>query len=159
MYSPPCTADGCYDYDTLICPTNGKRAKHLIELAGDMNSHIEKLNGWSGYKQWPPITRLGPGRWGTDINVYRITSALATTTKESPVDDIAEAVHNGWALCFLYWYENKPWKGENSQYTKPGKNLLKRDKLPRSKLAFNQLDDYQKKMCRQMAEFIRSECM
>lgn len=156
-----CTADNKYMYDALVTPSNGKRPKRLIDLAGDMNSFLEQKNGWNNYNQWPPVTRLGPGRWGTDINVCRIGRALELP-QNSSIEEIAEAVHNGWADCFDYWYTNQPWKCTNlneKKYIQPGKDLETRSKISRSKLKFDELDEFQKKMCRQMAEFIKNECM
>lgn len=149
------TADGKYMYDTLVF---GKKPKRLLDLAGDMNSYLEEKNGWNKYNQWPPVTRLGPGRWGTDINVSRIGRALELP-KDSSIEKIAEAVHCGWADCFNYWYNNQPWKLPTKLYFPPGKDLETRSKIIRSKLQFKELDDFQKKMCIQMAEFIKNEAM
>ena len=156
------TADGRYLYDAIVVPS-GRKPKRLIDLAGDMNSYLEKENGWNNYKQWPPVTRLGPGRWGTDINVSRIACALTHFTNDNSIDEIAKAVHEGWANCFNYWYIHKPWTWETQYGTKlyfpPGRSLPTRSKVERGKSRFDELDEYQKKMCRQMATFIKNECM
>lgn len=148
---PTRTADGRFEYDFVV------KGKTLLEHATDMNDFLEHENGWVKYKQWPPQTRLGPGRWGTDINVCRIGSAL-----ELPPDaserEIAEAVHEGWKHCFNYWFTNEPWKDDNCRhpYQPPGKELTARDKLKRATLHFDQLNDYHKDLCMQMAKFIKT---
>jgi hypothetical protein len=159
------TADDRFRYDDIIVPSKGK-PKRLIDLSGEMNAFLEKENakepGWHRNNQWPPVTNLGPGRWGTDINVSRIGRALQLP-KDSSIDEIAEAIHAGWVDCFNYWYNHQPWKWVNHNgcklYFQPGKDMSSRAKLERSKLKFVELDDYQKKIYRQMATFVKTECM
>lgn len=152
------TADERFQYDAIVVPS-GRKPKRLIDLAGDMNSYLEKENGWNNYNQWPPVTRLGPGRWGTDINVSRIAKALIHCSKDSSIEEIAEAIHAGWTDCFNYWYTHKPWTWDSKLYFPPGKDLTTRAKIERATLRFDELDEYQKKMCRQMASFVKNECM
>jgi hypothetical protein len=151
------TADNRYAYDEKVQSSNGK-IKTLLEHSNLMNYYIEYKNGWTNYRQWPPATALGTGRWGTDINVCRIAHALEKTNSESTIEQIAEAVHNGWVECFNYWYVNKPWIG-NNKYHHPGKDLTSREKESRANLSYNELDEYQKRICRQMASYIKRNCM
>lgn len=139
------TADGNWSYSKMV---NGKS---LAEHANDMNVYMEKLNSWSR-------TSIAIGTWGIDINVSRIGHAIETTTIESPLEDVAKAVHDGWKTCFNFWLHNEPWK-INSNYKPPGKSLTSRDKLKRATLSFDMLDDYQKTICMQMATYIKQECM
>lgn len=143
-----------YEYGTKIYRGDDKPALTLLEHSNEMNAYLEKENGWKPHK----VSKLGPGRWGTDINICRIAYALEHTTTDSSIEDVASAVHDGWALCYEFWYTNKPWT-INSGYIAPGKDLTVREKLARSKLKYGDLDEYQKNICRQMAKYIMKECM
>jgi hypothetical protein len=155
------TADGLYDYYEKVISSNGLR-KTFIDHSCAMNVYLEVENSWAPKidRYGHPISPLGPGRWGTDINVSRIGHALKTTNKYSSIDEIAAAVHAGWSACYKYWYENRPWDfAPDALYFCPGKNLLSRQKLTRCSLSYDQLDKFQQKMCRQMATYIKNECM
>lgn len=152
-----CTADGKYKYYIPIISTRSLN-KTLYDHSIGMNDHIERINRWVDAKHH----KHAPGQWGVDINISRIGHALETTNYKSSIDEIAAAVHDGWRACYSYWYTHKPWKsanGNSSLYVAPGKSLNSRNKLARSNLKYDELDEHQKMICRQMAMYIRYNCM
>lgn len=152
------TADGIYKYNDLIKSSNGV-IKSLIDHAWSMNKYIEEKNGWPTVKRH---TR-SRGQWGVDINVSRIGHAIQVTNANSSIEEIAAAVHDGWKICYKYWSANRPWKSNNnnklSLYIAPGKNISSRNKSTRANLNYVDLDDYQKNIYRQMATYIKNNCM
>ena len=153
------TADGKYEYDMLVYPTNSCPIT-ISKLANKMNIYVERENGWSKPDTFPP-RNTGPGRWGLDINVSRIGRALELP-KDSSLDEIAEAAHKGWSECYTFWATHRPWErniGSYNIYFPPGRDLCVRNKYERSQTKFADLDDFNKKTYRQMATFIKNECM
>jgi len=137
------TAHGLYRYDTMV---NGKT---LLEHAQLLNEYLMRKNGWSSN------AILTPGQWGTDVNVSRIASALINIDED--IDVIAQRIHVGWAKCFKFWVDHRPWMWE-AGYRLPGKSLFANQKMDRSNKPFEELDDRHKSMYRQMAEYVLKYC-
>lgn len=136
------TADGLFMYDA---ETNG--GVTLMDHANRLNAYLAIQNGW------PVNGTLCRGQWGLDINVWRIGYAVLMTTETDDIENIAKHVHDGWAMCFSYWFRNKPWLTDSS-YNSPGKSLITKNKEHRAKTPYNKLDDEQKKICRQVATYL-----
>lgn len=144
------TADNSFSYSTIV---NGKT---LLEHAECLNRYLELKNEWPIYR-WPPPFKLFPGRWGTDVNVSRIASALPITDDDN-LDSVAEKIHNGWCKCYLFWLKTKPWLTRPDEYKCPSKNLLSRDKFNRANTRYEDLNSYHKNLYRQMANYVLKYC-
>lgn len=140
------TADGKYSYGDLV--PNGKT---LFESAYLLNEYLANLNGWNSGD-------IRPGMWGTDINICRIGNALIYTNHDSTLVDIARAAHDGWKKCYKYWLEYKPWT-TSDRYHKPYSELYSNEKPLRSLQSFDELPFIQQKIYRQIASFIKYNCM
>lgn len=148
-----CTACGSYAFDDII------KGKTLFEHATNMNDFLERENGWKKntvLKEWPPKVKLGRDTWGANANAFRIAYAFHNSTSDSSVEDIAASVHEGWKMCYVYWIGNKPWI--DGVYHKPSKRMVSHDKLERLVSKFEDLPEDTKKICMQMAGFIKREC-
>jgi hypothetical protein len=141
------TADGKYSYEDLA--PNGYT---LFKNADLLNKYLTSLNGWN------EDDVLVRGMWGTDINICRIGHALIYTNCDSSLVDIARAAHDGWKSCYKYWLEYKPWT-TSYYYYKPYSGLYSNEKPLRSLQSFDELPYIQKKIYRQIAYFIKYNCM
>lgn len=143
------TADGRYDYHQKCAD-----GKTLYEHSLLMNEHITKLNGWRENSEF-----MNEGKWGAEINICRIGNAVHNRTYDNTINEIAAAVHDGWSECYRFWYENKPWLWKDSRYIKGQTDMYINDKYKRSKLKFDELLEKDKVVYRQMAAYIKDNCM
>lgn len=139
------TADGLYSYNRVV------KDRSLLEHAKCLNAYLERLNDWPKRPN-----DIEPGRWGTDINVCRIAYTL---DRMKYCNSSMEAlVHEGWAKCYMYWYINTPWKGDDN-YKKPNRGLKSRGKYIRALTNYDNLDRYQKAINEQIVNYIKANCL
>jgi hypothetical protein len=136
------TADGLYRYDATV------KGKTLLEHAQLLDEYLVLQFGWVSNG------RLTPGQWGTDINVSRIASAIGCC---DDTEKVAERIHIGWSKCFKFWLNSKPWLW-NAGYKQPSKNPLSNHKMLRASSSYQDLDERQKCIYRQMAQYVLNYC-
>lgn len=141
-----CTADGKYDYSITI---NGIS---LVDHANRLNEYLERVNGWN-MRSWPPsdYINMKPGQWGIDINVSRLAAMFPLDTTD--IDVLAARAHEGWCRIFKWWFTHEPWIWKDSPYIRPARNLTTNDKPKRSITPYHELDEFQKKIYRQVAQY------
>jgi len=74
------------------------------------------------------------------------------------VEQIAELIHDGWCINYLYWRDHKPWlKAHDGDYKRPSKSLgdARRDLC--AKQSYSELDEDEKEKDRIIALFIQQE--
>lgn len=148
------TANHKFCYDQML-----EDGQTLHEHAILLNHHLMAYNPSWVESSSPNCNKRGS--WSMEINVCRIGNAIQTCTSESTIEDIAEAIHNGWCDCFNFWYKHKPWTRKNIDgtydYGIPFKQL--KFKRVRAKTAYRHLNDYQKNILKQMAFYVKYACL
>lgn len=135
------TANGAYPYDRML---GGKSLSDWVQAAHKYN--CEK-SGWNHHP-------LRPGAFGFDNLACSIGYVFDAGIDQS-VDQIADWVHRGWCLNYIYWRDNKPYESD-SRYTKPYNPIgdSRRDTCART--AFADLPEDEQAKDRIIAEFLIS---
>jgi hypothetical protein len=99
---PSQTANALYKYDTEY---NGETVEKLVQECHQYNC---KINGWHHQK-------LKVGCFGFDNLVVSLCYALDKIDSESTENQIAEWIHQGWAINYIYWRDHNHWEKEASR--------------------------------------------
>ena len=103
------TANGLFNYDQKYAN------KTLDEHLNIVYRIVSKKCGWGNGK-------LGAGTFGYDNFIMSIGYVFKYCPDKLNKESICEFAHQGWALNYIYWRDNKPWL-TNNFYKRPGKNL------------------------------------
>lgn len=97
------TANGQYSYDEEFY---GKSLHVWVQLAHKANCIT---NNWK-------VIELNKGAFGYDNLVLSLANALSSNNKinKKNVEIIANLIHQGWAINYIYWRDNNP--SSNKQY-------------------------------------------
>jgi len=101
------TANGLFSYDQLYLN------KTLNEHTNIVHKLISKKCGWGSGK-------LVKGMFGYDNFIMSIGYVFKYCPDKLNKESICEFAHEGWAMNYIFWRDNKPWL-TNSFYKKPGK--------------------------------------
>lgn len=108
------TANGKYLFDKNFF---GKELKVWVQ---ESHRELSKASGWF-------YRALVPGQFGFDnmamsvgLTLEKLESGSLTEITE---EVLADLIHQGWSINYLYWRNNKPWNTTNSPYKKPSKTL------------------------------------
>jgi hypothetical protein len=99
------TANKQFKYDQIF---NGLKLSSLVD------SCHKALSEKSNWKYNP----LQPGLFGYDNMAMSIGHALSNKTDKTTLNELANLIHEGWVINYLYWRDNKPYDS-NSFYKKP----------------------------------------
>jgi hypothetical protein len=102
------TANKQYQYDDIM------RGKSLHYWASEVNIRFSALNNWK-------VSVLKKGSFGYDNLIMSIGKALQETESMEILrkSDLADKIHQGWAINYVYWRDNCPYEYENTLYIKP----------------------------------------
>ena len=104
------TADGKYSYDMLI---NGIS---LHDWVTEVNKYNSIKNGWK-------IFPLKKGAFGYDNLAMCIGYIHSKIDSDTTLEEMADMVHEGWILNYVYWRDNQPWNRADYIYHKPTNKL------------------------------------
>ena len=110
MTEPTQTANSMYSYDMIL---NGKKLSSLVQEIHKFNC---TENGWF-------FNPLRPGGFGFDNLAICLGYVIPQITKETPIDVVADLIHQAWAINYIYWRDNKPWLRKGEGDTKANKPL------------------------------------
>lgn len=91
--------------------------KSLNEWAIIAHTELSKASGWAVYP-------LKPGSFGYDNMIVSIGHMFNNMTSKN-ITHLAELIHDGWAINYIYWRDNKPGKKTKTPnvYSAPSKAL------------------------------------
>lgn len=104
---PTTTADGKVKYDTVF------RGETIAEWVNKLHKYNCGENGW----KFQPLL---PGAFGFDNLAHSIDMVSLIPKKD--LDIIAEAIHIGWMVNYVFWRDNKPYEWGKG-YRKPASPL------------------------------------
>ena len=107
---PTQTANEMYDYNTEY---NDIKLSDLVQECHKYNCN---LNGW--YYQ-----KLKIACYGFDNLAVCLGIVLDNIDEDADEEKIAELIHEGWVVNYVYWRDNKPWLNKEYNYQKPSKPL------------------------------------
>src|SRR5436190_1341988 len=99
------TANGQYSYEQYF------GTYKLSELIQSCHKVLMEASGWK-------LTILQPGQFGYDNLAVSISHALTNRTDRMTTEQIAELIHEGWAINYVYWRDHEPYL-TNPLYKKP----------------------------------------
>jgi len=115
MEVPGCTANGLYSFGTVFY------GKHLREWVEIVDAYVTKQSKWDAR----PLT---PGAFGYDNFAVSIATFFALyITGIRDKQELAAAVHDGWATNYIWWRETVPQPPYRLPYTPLGderRNML-----------------------------------
>lgn len=128
---PKKTANGKYTYSKIYYD------KTLHEWITEIHKFLSALYLWKYYP-------LKPGAFGYDNLAHSISWVFLKYNGSESLEIIADYVHRGWAINYLYWRDNKPWV-TNTEYIKPGNVLGDERRNKCAETRFKYLCDEEKK--------------
>jgi hypothetical protein len=142
------TANGQYQYDAIFFE------KTLDEWIQITHKHNSISNGWSYF----PLKRGAFGYDNLAMSIGHILSLYPDMINYSKndtdiIDALAEGVHKGWTVNYLYWRDHEPWK-KNQNYIKPAQTLGDSRRNHCAETQYSDLPEEEKKKDMIIAEFI-----
>lgn len=105
---PTQTANGDYKYETYFCD------QKLEDLVQECHEYNCRVNGWY-------FNKLKVGCYGFDNLAVCIGYVMNNIVKDTPVEKIADLIHQGWIMNYVFWRDEKPWLNKDYVYQKPSK--------------------------------------
>jgi len=137
---PKKTANGKYTYNKVYYD------KPLYKWISEVHIHLSLLYGWNYY-------RLKPGAYGYDNLAHSLSWVFIKCDGSEDLDTIADFIHRGWVVNYLYWKKNEPWK-TNKEYIKPANELGDKRRDNCAKTLYINLPDDEKKKNIDIAKYI-----
>lgn len=134
------TANGEYRYDLRL----GDQT--LDQWVQGAHQHNCQQHGWD-YRP------LRPGAFGYDNLVISLGYALATKSRDRTI--LAEAIHRGWVVNYVYWRDHRPWEREG--YFKPFKPLADPRRDECAQTPFSDLPEEEKEKDLLLADFLLTQ--
>jgi hypothetical protein len=135
------TANGQYNYSMKI---GDLELRTLVQMTHKYNC---EQNHWK-------VTALKEGCFGFDNLAVCIGYAEASHFDTEDIDSLADIIHQGWAINYIYWRDNRPWEGGN--YVKPAKPLNDARRNELATLSFGDLPEDEKEKDRIIARYLFS---
>ena len=121
-----CSANEKYNYDNTYYNIK------LSELINTVHSEYSKEMKWEYRPLWP-------GQFGYDNMACSIAYALSNSTKDTTELKLAELIHEGWIINYVYWRDHMPYE-TNTKYKKPFVALGDDRRNKCAKSQYNELD-------------------
>lgn len=109
------TADGVHNYGDVW---NINESGNNVNLA-EWVVRVHTFN--SQYFKWKYMP-LKPGAFGYDNIVHSLAHLFANCSDYSDEEHMADLIHEGWILNYVFWRDNKPFS-KNKDYIKPASPL------------------------------------
>lgn len=140
------TANGKYKY------SDEYHGKKLDEWVQETNRRNCIANNWK-------VNPLRPGGFGYDNLAVSIGTVFDTTDVSeirdmSKLDTIADKIHRGWTINYLFWRDNTPWI-HDKRYTKPSALLGDERRNMCANTEYINLPEEEKNKDRDIACFLR----
>lgn len=140
MSQPQTTANNLYNFETLY---HNQSLKIWIENA---HKDMSRKSGW----RYNP---LQPGSFGYDNMAHSLVHVLSNYKKEDDRETLADLIHKGWQVNYIYWRDNKPWL-KNKLYKAPAKPLNDKRRNDCATQSFKELPQDEKDKDLIIADFI-----
>ena len=140
MSAPTKTANGMFNYNEVY----GNRK--LSEWADICHRELSRESKW---KYIP----LKPGSFGFDNMIMSIGYLFENFT-ENTIEHLADLIHQGWAINYIYWRDNKP----KSPYISPAKALGDKRRNDCAIIGYQNLPDDEKDKDRIIARTLMKYC-
>jgi hypothetical protein len=144
------TANKQYKYSVKY---HNKTLDQWIQIVHKKNAIINK---WK-------VTPLKPGAFGYDNLALSIATVFDNIPdikeynkeKSDIIETMADLIHKGWIINYLYWRDNKPW--QSKEYTKPAQPLGDERRNKCASLDFTKLPEEEKLKDINIANFLYEE--
>lgn len=103
------TANKSFTYSQYIC---GKTIDKWVQLVHAYNC---KQNGWA-------TIPLKKGAFGYD-NLAICIGYVLPKIEDTTIEEVAEMVHEAWAINYIFWRDNEPFLDKKVAYHKPANKL------------------------------------
>lgn len=118
------TANKLFKYDQIYLN------KTLDQYANEIYNIMSSKHGWNSKK-------FLIGMYGYDALIMSIGYAFKYCPDKLNIYCLAEFIHQGWSVNYIYWRDNNPWL-KSKLYKKPHNDL---GDYRRNKLALTKFDD------------------